>query len=258
MYTRHVIVATSLLGLLTAPALAAPPPPPAEEAPAPEVPALAIEPTAEPALEGTAAADAPAEEEAGPIYVHGGLFGTGLTAALKVGGSFSQAFSELGAAFTPEVELGVTLPFAERMLEVFFSGQWAAPTLDGTAGPDERLPGDQMMTYSVTQQELALTLGLRLRIPIESRLFRPHVSLGARAYLLRTEVSGAGGGEPFGANEETDTRFGFLGAIGGELFVGPGALTLELQIGYATVDGFILRDTNVGALNALLGYRFFF
>ncbi|MBM4362708.1 MAG: hypothetical protein FJ104_08505 [Deltaproteobacteria bacterium] len=52
-------------------------------------------------------------------------------------------------------------------------------------------------------------------------------------------------------------KFGFYGALGGELHVGPGAVLLEVQTGYAAVDGFVLRDTNVGALNAALGYRLF-
>jgi len=200
----------------------------------------------------------PDEPSAGPIYERGGLFGLGLNLALKVGGGFSQPFNAFGSAFVPELEVGATLPFAKRAIEVFFSGQWAAPGAEGTAGPDDRLPGDGMMAYEVTQQTVALTLGLRFRLPIPGDLFRPHLALGGRAYLMRTEVSGSSGGEPFGDNEETGTSFGFFGAVGGELFVGPGALLLEIQVGYAALDATIMRNTNVGSLTALLGYRFFF
>lgn len=267
-FSRSLLV---LLLAMSAPlsGLAAEPPPEpvaplvAPEPAAPEV----VAPSTEPTTTTTAAPTAPAETlvvateaeptDGRPIYERGGLAGIGLTVAAKFGGGFSQAFSELGAAFVPELELGITLPFAERMLEVFVSGQWAAPTTDGTAGPDPRLPGDQLMTYEVTQQQVALTLGLRLRIPIPSELFRPHFALGARLYLMRTEVSGEGGGEAFGDNEETATEAGFFAAVGGELFVGPGALLLEVQLGYASLDGFVMRDTNVGALNVMLGYRLF-
>lgn len=256
---------------LSAPAMAAsdPEPPPVAPGEATPDPDAAPPDDAVPAPVDTAPAPTPDDatpvvttsevtlEAAEPIYVTGGLFGTGITVAAKLGGSFSQVFNALGAAFTPELEVGVTLPFADRMLEVFCAGQWAAPQLDGTTEPDPRLPGDGTMSYHVTQQELALTLGLRLRIPIDSELFRPHVALGGRAYFLKTEVSGDGGGEPFGANAETTTRFGFFGALGGELFVGPGAILLEVQVGYATLDRFVMRNTNVGALNVLVGYRLF-
>jgi hypothetical protein len=77
--------------------------------------------------------------------------------------------------------------------------------------------------------------------------------------LVRTNprVEANAGGESFGRNDETATQLGFFGALGGELFVGPGAALLELQLGHAGVDGFVLRDTNTSTFNAALGYRLF-
>lgn len=61
------------------------------------------------------------------------------------------------------------------------------------------------------------------------------------------------------SNEETATNDGgFGGALGGEPYFGPaGAVLLEFQMGYASLDGYIMRDTNVGSLNIAVGYRFF-
>jgi hypothetical protein len=45
---------------------------------------------------------------------------------------------------------------------------------------------------------------------------------------------------------------------GAELFVGPGALLAELSFGWASVNSFVLRNTNLGALNLAVGYRLMF
>lgn len=50
---------------------------------------------------------------------------------------------------------------------------------------------------------------------------------------------------------------GALGALGAELQLGPGAALLELSLGWAHVNGYILRDTSVGALGIGVGYRLF-
>lgn len=176
---------------------------------------------------------------------------------LKLGGAFSGVFNTLGASFTPELEVGAFLPFADRAFEVFLCGRYAAPSDEGESPPDERLPGDGVASWSVTRNELSLGLGLRFRVPMGD-VFRPYVAAGARVFFLRTEVSGAAGGEPFGTNEETGTAFGFLFQLGGELYLGPGALLLELALNGAPLDQTILADTNASALDVYLGYRIFF
>jgi hypothetical protein len=201
-------------------------------------------------------------EEGGALYERGGLSGVGLVVGGKLGGGFGQPFSELGTTFVGELELGFTLPPLRRSIEIFIAGQYAAPTTEKKGIADEsgpggtsRLPGE--WEYSLTERQAIVTLGGLYRLPLPTPLFRPYLALGGRMYLLRTEVNGRSGGETFGGNDETATKFGFYGALGGELHVGPGAVLLEVQTGYAGVDGFVLRDTNVGSLNVALGYRLF-
>lgn len=198
----------------------------------------------------------------GPLYEKGGLAEIGLVVGGKLGGGFSQPFSSLGTSFVGELELGYTLPPLKHAIEIFVAGQYASPKTEGhdivdIFGPSKgtRIPGK--MSYDLTEQQAIVTLGGLFRIPLSIPMFRPYVALGGRMYLLRTTVSGTAGTQAFGSNDETATKFGFYGALGGELHFGPGAVLLEVQTGYAGVDGFVLRDTNVGALNVAVGYRLF-
>jgi hypothetical protein len=228
-------VLLALVPCLPAAALAAP-----DEAP---VPAAAVE--------------APADVAPLPVYARGGLYGIGLDLAAKVGGSFGQPFGDLGASFLPEVEVGWTLPWLDRSFEVAFSAQWAAPKASGVDAADVRLPGDGVMKYDVKLSQAILTLGARYRIPVPVAWVRPWVYLGARTYLVETEVSGSAGGKPFGTNRETGTEFGVLGSVGADWFVGPGAIDVELQVGWAGLGGVVLSKANAGSMNVLVGYRFF-
>jgi hypothetical protein len=76
--------------------------------------------------------------------------------------------------------------------------------------------------------------------------------------MLRTEVNGDVAGTEFGSNVQTNSAFGLFAALGVELGLGPGALLAEFQFGYGDVDTYVLRDTNVGALSLMVGYRFMF
>lgn len=210
-------------------------------------PALADEPLPEePGVETT---QAPPAEDDTP------LDDAIVSIGLKVGGGFSQVFSDLGAAFVPELEVGVILPVLDQALTIFVAGQWAAPTAEGSEEADARLPGDGVMSWEVTQSQAIITFGLLFRIPAGGDLLRPYLAGGGRVYLMETEVSGAAGGEAFGTNTETATQWGGYGAAGVDFFVGPGAILVELQVGYSALDGYVMRNTNTGALNAMVGYR---
>lgn len=192
------------------------------------------------------------------IYQKGGLSGLGLVVGGKVGGGFPQVFGEFDTTFAGELELGYTLPVLDRSIEVFLSGQYAAPTSESTdAGPDERLPGDGTWSYDLTMHQVILTLGGLYRLDVGSDLVVPYGALGGRMYLWQTDVTGESNGESFGEYEEQDTDFGGYAALGADFFVGPGSLLVEVQFGYASVDNFILRDTDTGTLNAVIGYRLF-
>jgi hypothetical protein len=175
---------------------------------------------------------------------------------LKLGGAIN-AFNSLGAAFTPELEVGFLLPPLDQAFEIFLAARWSAPSDEGKSDPDARLPGDGVASWSVTRNELSLGLGLRFRIPVEGKL-TPYVGAGARLYLLDTEVEGEAAGEPFGTNNETGTAFGFLFQLGAEYELGPGAILLELAVNGAALDQTILADTNVSSFDIYAGYRLFF
>ena len=186
-------------------------------------------------------------------YERGGLAHTGLSAGLKLGAGFSQPFGDLGSAFLPELELGYVLPVAERQLGVFFAGGYTQPGAEGKNLVDARLPGPA--SYELTQQQLLLTLGLTYRLHLNNRLLRPYGSLGPRLFLMRTKTTGSAGGKPFGENQETATALGVFAALGTELHIGPGAALIELSMTWASVDGYVLRDTSAGSLGASVGYR---
>jgi hypothetical protein len=188
----------------------------------------------------------------------------GLVIGPKFGANFSQAMSDLGTSFIGELEIGYVLPLPQpigRSIEVFVTGQYTQPPIDGkTSKADPRLPGDGIMHFDITQQQLILTLGLLYRIPIGGDVgqwLRPYAALGGRLYMMRTLIEGKAGGKDFGKNEETATQGGFYGAVGADAFVGPGSIFLEGQFVYASLDGFVMRDTNVGAINLAVGYRLF-
>lgn len=185
----------------------------------------------------------------------GGITGSGVTLGLKIGAGFSQPFGDLGSSFLTEFEAGYAMPFAKRSVAVFLSGAYTQPTAEGENLRDARLPGPAR--YEWTQQELMLTLGLTYRLRLPASLIGPYASLGPRIFMMRTTVDGSAGGKPFGENEETCTAVGLFGALGAELYLGPGAALVELSMTWAEIDGYVLRETSAGSLGIGLGYRLF-
>jgi hypothetical protein len=185
----------------------------------------------------------------------------GLVVGGKVGAGIGKPFSEFGATPVFELELGYMLPLGDpigRSIELFVTGQFTQPGIDGKGKPDSRLPGDGILHYDVTQQELALSLGALYRFDLHNKLLMPYGGLGGRMYMLKTKVKASAGGQDYGANDETQTKFGLVLLGGVDIFVGPGALLAELSFGWASLDGYVLRNTNLGALSLAVGYRLMF
>jgi hypothetical protein len=196
------------------------------------------------------------------LYERGGLVGIGLVPAIKLGGSFSGVFTDLAASPDIELEVGYVLPPLERSLEVFLGFVYTQPTHErkdvvDTSGPNGTSRLEAPMHYDLTQQMFTVTAGALYRLKLPVPMFRPYAALGARLYLMKTKVDGSDGVDAFGENREGATSAGFYGALGGEVHFGPGAALLEAQLTYAGIDGFVMRDTNAGALNLALGYRLF-
>jgi hypothetical protein len=181
---------------------------------------------------------------------------SGLLLGGKVGGGLGKPWSDFGATPVFELELGYALPPLHRAIQLFFSGQYTQPGMSGTSGiKDQRLPGNGLVSYDVLQQELTLSFGGLYRFDVGSKQVMPYGGIGGRLYMLDTKVKGSVGSQAYGRNQETQTRVGLLLLGGAELYVGPGALLAELSFGWASVNSFVLRNTNLGALNLAVGYR---
>jgi hypothetical protein len=185
--------------------------------------------------------------------------GTGIVLGAKLGGGIGAAFNEFGGSFGAEIELGYRLPLPEpigRSFELFSSFAYGAPSTDGTAGRrDLRLPGSGRLAYTLEQQIAALAFGVLYRVELPAHIFSPYGAAGARFNMMRTKVQGDVAGQAFGENQETSSAWGAYFAGGIEFYLGPGAALVELQLGYAGVNRYVLRDTNVGVLNLMIGYR---
>jgi hypothetical protein len=184
---------------------------------------------------------------------------SGLVLAGKVGVGLGKPFSDFGGTPVFGLELGYLLPLGapvNRSIEVFVDGQYTMAGMTGASSQsDARLPSTGALHYDLTQQALALSLGGIYHIDLGSQLIMPYAGLGARMYLLNTKVKGSAGGEAYSPSNETQMRAGLLLLGGVEIFAGPGALLAELSFGWASVNSFVLRDTNLGALQLTLGYR---
>lgn len=245
----------------SAPDVAGPPPAAASQDPA-AVPSEAPAPvTYEPLTPPPA--DDPTRDSASSSpysYETGGLAGVGIVAGLK--GGVGIGLGAFGTTPVAELELGYLLPPLDRSIEVFASFQYAWPKAEGDdiedtyALEDEsRLPGTA--NFEIVERQAVLTLGALYRIPLDLPQLRPYAGLGGRLYLTEAVIEGSAGGQDFGENRETDTQAGFFGALGLEAYLGPGAALLELQLGYAKVDAYVLRGASATALNIALGYRIF-
>ena len=202
----------------------------------------------EPRDEATSAQDeSPLEERADIGLVLGGKVGAGF----GVSGLGATPVFELELGYAPD--LGASLGHS---IEIFLIGQYAQPGTDGSgAEPDPRLPGAGGFSYEVTEQMLSLSLGGLYRFDVSSDLLMPYGGLGGRMYMLRTKSKGEADGQALGESEETKTAVGLVILGGVDVFVGPGALLAELSFGWAPVDAYILRDTDLGALSLSVGYR---
>jgi hypothetical protein len=183
----------------------------------------------------------------------------GLAIGGKVGLGLGAPFNDFGGTPVLELELGYLPELGgRRALEIFLSGQYTQPGVDGSAAePDPRVPGSEPFSYEVTQQMLSLGLGVLYHIDVGSELLMPYGGLGGRMYLLRTQASTEVAGQAVADSDETQTSFGLVLLGGVELFLGPGALLAELSFGWAGLDAYIMRDTNLGALSLSIGYRVF-
>lgn len=180
-----------------------------------------------------------------------------LILGLRAGIGVPSLFNELGVSYDLSLEVGVILPILDGRLAISADLGYSAPGATGS-GTDARVgTSGGTWTYDVTNERLVVSLGPVFRILPPGSMFVPYIGVLGRVYFVRTTANGTGAGQPFGENVETSNAFGVVGALGGELRLGPGAALLELQLGWAGMDQKITGSTTAGVFAAQLGYRLF-
>jgi hypothetical protein len=180
-----------------------------------------------------------------------------LTLGLRAGLYLPGLFSEMSLGPHLSFELGVLLPVADKRLALVLDASYASGGSDGTVDDPRIGESGGSWSWEMSSQQLFFSFGPLFRFMKPGETFVPYLGVFGRMYLLKTTVDGSGNGEPFGEHEETSTEFGFAAALGGELRAGPGAVLLELQLGYAPLGHRITGDVSTGALSVQLGYRLF-
>lgn len=115
---------------------------------------------------------------------------------------------------------------------------------------------DGTYDWELTYQELMLSFGVTGRIfPPYSKLANGYLTVGPRLFFFKITEEARSGEESFGTHIEQDLRVGVFVALGGEFYLGPGALFLEAEYASVEVDELITGDADGSALRFLLGYR---
>ncbi len=193
-------------------------------------------------------------------YESGGILGLGFVPGLRFSGG--EGLDPIAVAAGSEVEVGYLLPPLRRSIEVFARGQYlqsegdgpGAQNANGYAAPTQH--ADEV-AHEVTVNQGILSLGGLYRIPLDLASMRPYFTLGGRVHLTKSSVEFRAADAELDEITETDTELGFFSAVGGEAFLGPGALLIELQLVYAKRDAAAFREIDPGALDLSLGYRLF-
>jgi hypothetical protein len=260
MHAIRWTMASLLLVPAAALAQAAPDPPaspesgdewtaPAEPAPADATTQAQLDAEASTAIETEPAID-PETDDAdaapGPLVV-----------GAEIGAIFPQPFSELGTHVSFGLELGYALPFLEERLEAMFAVAYAPPARSFDLADYEG---------TVDEQELTFSLGPRYRFLARQEPWNIAAALGVRLFLLRSTSSGSRDEASFAEFEEQSTQIGFFIALGGEYRLGPGALFLDIDLGYSGLPHQIAGDgepdtgpggASTGNIATTLGYRLF-
>ena len=177
---------------------------------------------------------------------------------VKVGGLFPQPFAgRLGAFVVGNVEVGYVLPFLHRGIGVLADVGYTQPTGTGTQMDPRITANGGSYTWNLTQQELTvgLTLVYRLSFIAEGRI-TPYIGVGPRMWFLRSTVQGTvGTGNTISPTTEQGLRWGLSIPVGLEIAAGPGRVFLEVRTSWSPVDFRITGNSNMGAIDAMLGYR---
>lgn len=171
--------------------------------------------------------------------------------------------SRLGLGPNLGLEAGVRVLVGPGFLSVAVRGHYeryrrddtgTLPCMPAMGAPDSPCIATNGGRYEYSLVEQTVTLGL----PIAYRLLpsgriHPYVQVQPQVVLERADVT------TFQlTNVETATRVGVLGALGGQLDVGPGGVWLEAGYRWVGLPHRSTGDASIGVLAFTLGYRFAF
>lgn len=177
-----------------------------------------------------------------------------LVIGAEVGPIFPQPFSALDTHVAFGLELGYRLPFAEQRLEIMLDAGYSPPH---NSFKLVRVEKGDAYNATLAEEELHFSLGPRVHVMERSSPWNVTIAAGGRLFLLRSYSNGSRGGENFAEFYEQSTKLGFFAALGGEYILGPGALFLDVDLGYAKLDHKITGDSSTGNITPTIGYRFF-
>lgn len=182
----------------------------------------------------------------------------GLLAGAKIGGIVP--FGHLNPFVAGAVELGYVAPWLHRSFALTLDADYTAPKKDGTSkdvvNPVRVNSPSGSYNWHITEQQLVLMPTVMYRMTFLGRLVTPYIAVGPRFYFLRGNVWGSTGGQAFEVTHEKGFKVGFGVPIGAEIHVGPGAIIGEVLIQYAKIDHRVTGNSNLGAANLFVGYRF--
>jgi hypothetical protein len=171
----------------------------------------------------------------------------------EIGGIFPQPFTELGTHIAFGLEVGYRLPFVGQRIEIMLDAGYSPPN---NSFKVTRREGEY--SAKIVSQQLHFSLGPRFRV-MEGGVspWNMTIGLGPRLFLLRSISSGSRDGNKMIEYREQSSQVGFFAGIGGEYTLGPGALFLDADLGYAKMNHRISGDVNTGNITLTLGYRLF-
>lgn len=170
----------------------------------------------------------------------------------KVGGIIP--FGGLSPFVSGGIEAGYVFPWLNRSFAAALDVDYTAPKSDGSQN-DVRLIDGGKYDWKISQRQLAIMPVVMYRLTSLGKLV-PYIGIGPRFLFLRSTVQGTAGSATISETKEQSTQYGVGVPLGVEYALGPGALLGEVLLQYGGINRIATGDTNTGAVNIFLGYRF--
>ncbi len=170
----------------------------------------------------------------------------------RVGGIIP--FGGLSPFVSGGIEAGYVFPWLNRSFAAALDVDYTAPKSDGSQ-EDVRLTGAGNYDWKISQRQLAIMPVVMYRLTSLGRVV-PYAGIGPRFLFIRSTVQGSAGSNTIRETTEQSTQYGVGVPLGVEFGLGPGALIGEVLLQYGGINRIATGDTNTGAVNIFLGYRF--